>query len=304
MKLIATLVLFLTVSGWSAAQELNCQVSIITDAKLEVTTVEQEVFKQLEQTIFELMNNTPWTDDKFTVEERINCNLLFQIREIPAPGTYKGNLQVQSSRPAFNSSYNTTVFNFQDEDITFAYSRDGNNNLVYRKNQFTNNLVSILSFYAYYIIAMDYDSFSKNGGTKYFNMAQQVVSDAQTSGAEGWRSNESGRQNRYWLVDNALHELFSPLRECNYEYHRLGIDQLYENKEEARKAIYQALNKLIKVVATRPNSLNLTNFVRAKSNELKNLFIDAPVRDKNDIVNLLKRIDPTNSAKYQEILDS
>lgn len=301
MKLLGALIIACGFAGAVQAQELNCQVSIVTDAKLEVTTVEQEIFKQLEQTIFELMNNTQWTSDKFTVEERINCNLQLQIREIPAQGTYKGSLQVQSSRPAFNSSYNTTIFNFQDDDITFSFSR--NAVLVYAPNQYRDNLTSILAFYAYFVIGMDYDSFAKNGGTKYLTMAQQVVSNAQSSGAEGWRSNETGKRNRYWLIDNALHQLFAPLRECNYEYHRLGIDQLYDNKVEARKAIYQAMNKLVKVVATRPNSLNLLNFVKAKSNEIKNLYEDADAKEKNDMVNLLKRLDPANSSKYQEILN-
>jgi hypothetical protein len=288
------------VSAISNAQELNCQVSIVADAKLEVTSVEQEVFNQLEQVIYEMMNNTQWTKDKFTVEERINCNLQLQISEIPSTGTYKGSLQVQSSRPAFNSSYNTTLFNFQDNDITFSFSR--NAVLIYAPNQFRDNLTSVLAFYAYYIIGLDYDSFSMKGGTKYFNEAQQIVTNAQTSGAPGWKSNERGKRNRYWLVDNALHELFSPLRECSYEYHRNGVDKLYDDKVGARKAIYAALSRLIKVTATRPNSLNLLNFVQAKSNELKNLYSDAETKEKNEIVNLLKRVDPANSSKYQEIL--
>jgi len=301
MKIVGVIVaMFLSLSA-SQAQELNCQVSIITDAKLEVTTVEQEIFQRLEETIFELMNNTKWTQDKFEVEERINCNLQLQIREIPQTGTYKGFLQVQSSRPAYNSSYNTTIFNFQDDDITFSFKRD--QLLVYAPNQFRDNLTSILAFYAYFIIGMDYDSFSLNGGTPYFNKAQQVVSDAQSSGAEGWRSNEQGKQNRYWLVDNILQELFSPLRACNYEYHRKGIDKLHEDRTGARAAVYTAMNKLVKVVATRPNSVNLINFVQAKSDELRNMFEDAEMKEKNEIVGLLKRIDPANSSKYQEILN-
>ena len=130
-----------------------------------------------------------------------------------------------------------------------------------------------------------------------------MVNNAQSAPYAGWKSNETGKNNRYWLVDNVLHELFSPLRECNYEYHRKGIDVLYDNKQKGRKAIYAALSRLIKVVATRPNSLNLLNFVQAKSTELKNLYEDAEVREKNDIVNLLKRIDPANSSRYQEILN-
>ncbi len=283
------------------AQELNCQVSIITDAKLEVTSVEQEIFQQLEQTIYELMNNTQWTKDKFTVEERINCNLQLQISEIPSSGVYSGSLQIQSSRPVFNSSYNTTLFNFQDDDLLFNYSR--NAILVYAPNQFRDNLTSVLAFYAYFILGMDYDSFSLKGGTKYFNEAQQIVSNAQTSGFPGWKSNEKNRQNRYWLVDNALHELFSPLRECNYEYHRNGLDKLYDDMDAGRNGVYTGISKLLKVTATRPNSVNVLNFIQAKSNELKNLYETAEVKEKNEIVNVLKRVDPTNSSKYQEILE-
>lgn len=303
MKLLGVIAALVFSLGVSQAQELNCQVSIISDAKLEVTSVELEVFKQLEETIFELMNNRAWTDDKFEVEERINCNIQLQIKEIPSKDTYRGFLQIQSSRPAYNSSYNTTIFNFQDDDITFSYSRDNVQNLVYREGQYTDNLSSILAFYAYFIIGMDYDSFSLKGGTPYFTLAQQVVSNAQTSGAPGWRSNEQGKRNRFWLVDNVLHELFSPLRVCNYEYHRKGIDNLDSDRNAARQAIYTAMNKLVKVVATRPNSINLLNFVQAKSNELKNMFEDAEIKEKNDIVGLLKRIDPANSSKYQEILN-
>jgi hypothetical protein len=246
------------------------------------------------------MNTTQWTKDKFKVEERINCQIQLQINSIPSSGNYSGSLQVQSSRPAFNSSYNTTIFNFQDDDIQFGYSR--NAVLVYAPNQFRDNLTSILAFYAYFIIGMDYDSFSLKGGTPYFNEAQQIVSNAQSSSASGWKSNESGKRNRFYLVDNVLHQLFEPLRECNYEYHRKGIDKLYDDKIEARKAIFEALNKLSKVVATRPNSINLLNFVQAKSVELKNLYADADVKDKNDVVNLLKRLDPANASKYQEII--
>jgi hypothetical protein len=299
LKSLLFLILLYPVISYS--QELNCQVSIITDARLEVTSVEKEVFDQLKQTIYDMMNTTQWTKDKFKIEERINCNIQLQINKIPSPGVYEGSMQVQSSRPAFNSSYNTTVFNFQDDDIQFGYSR--NAVLIYAPNQYRDNLTSILAFYAYFIIGMDYDTFSLKGGTPYFNEAQQIVSNAQSSNAPGWKSNEQGKRNRFYLVDNVLHQLFEPLRECNYEYHRNGVDKLYEDKVTARKAMYDSLNKLSKVVATRPNSVNLLNFVQAKLEEVKNLYSDAEVKDKNDIVTLLKKIDPANSGRYQEILN-
>jgi hypothetical protein len=297
---IFSLIMLFTV-GLSSAQELNCQVSIITDARLEVTSVEKEIFDQLKQTIYDMMNTTQWTKDKFKVEERINCNLQLQINSIPSPGTYEGSMQVQSTRPGFNSSYNTILFNIQDDDIQFAYSR--NAVLIYAPNQYRDNLTSILAFYAYFIIGMDYDSFSLKGGTLYFNEAQQIVSNAQSSGAKGWKSNETGKRNRFYLVDNVLHQLFEPLRLCNFNYHRKGIDVLYDDKVKARQAIYAALSELNKVVATRPNSVNLLNFVQAKQVELKNLYSDAEIKDKTELVNLLKRLDPVNASSYQDILN-
>ena len=297
---IFSLIMLFTV-GQVSAQELNCQVSIITDARLEVTSVEKEIFDQLKQTIYDMMNTTQWTKDKFKVEERINCNIQLQINSIPSPGTYEGSMQVQSTRPGFNSSYNTTLFNIQDDDIQFAYSR--NAVLIYAPNQYRDNLTSILAFYAYFIIGMDYDSFSLKGGTPYFNEAQQIVSNAQSSGSKGWKSNETGKRNRFYLVDNVLHQLFEPLRLCNYNYHRKGIDVLYDDKIKARQAIYSALSELNKVVATRPNSVNLLNFVQAKKVELKNLFSDAEIKEKTELVNLLKRLDPVNASNYQDILN-
>ncbi|MBI1836761.1 MAG: DUF4835 family protein [Flavobacteriia bacterium] len=296
------IILFSLFSYLSYGQELNCQVSIITNAKLEVTSVELEVISQLKQSINDLMNNTQWTKDKFKIEERINCQLQLQIDKIPAAGSFSGFLQIQSSRPAYNSSYNSLIFNFQDDDIEFSFSRQAS--FVYAANQYKDNLTSILAFYAYYIIGMDYDSFSLKGGTPYFTEAQQIVTNAQNSGASGWKSNEKGvKRNRYWLVDNALHQLFEPLRECFYEYHRKGIDQLYANPVEAKKAIFEALNKLVKVTTTRPGSVNLLNFIQAKQTEIKNIFYDSEQNEKTEIINLLKRIDPTNSSKYETLLN-
>jgi hypothetical protein len=275
-------------------------VTIVADAKLELTTVDQDIIAQLKQTMSDMMNNTSWTKDKFKVEERINCVLQLQIKEKSGTGAYSGSLQVQSSRPAFNSSYNTTLINFLDENVSFSFSR--NALLVYAPNQFRDNLTSILAFYAYFIIGMDYDSFSSKGGTPYFNEAQQIVSLAQSSGAAGWKSNESNKRNRFWLVDNILQQLFEPLRECIYLYHRKGIDKLYDDKLTARKQMFDAINKLSTVHQTRPNSVNVLNFVQAKRLELKEIMADAETKEKTDLVNLLKKIDPSNASRYEEIL--
>ncbi len=297
-KILTLVFLTLIVRGYS--QELNCQVSLITNIKTEVTSSEKELFDQLKEVVTDLMNNTKWTDEKFKVEERINCQLQLQINTINN-GAFTGSIQVQSSRPVYNGSYNTTLFNFQDDNLDFTYTKGAQ--VIYSKNQYRDNLSAILSFYAFYIIALDFDSFSKQGGTKYFQEAQQIVTNAQTSSSKGWKSNEQGKKNRYWLVENALQQLFEPLRECYYEYHRLGMDHLYDKPEEAKKAIYTALDKLSKVSAARPNTINIINFAYCKLNELKNLYATAKPEEKTQIVAVLKKIDPTNSTKYEEILN-
>ncbi len=293
------LILFFSVS--LEAQELNCQVSIISDAKLEINSTEQDALTQLKQIVTDIMNNTQWTKDNFKIEERINCNIQLQINKIPSPGVFSGSIQIQSTRPAFNTNYNSLIINYQDDDVTFAFSR--NSMIIYAPNQFRDNLSSILAFYAYFIIGMDYDSFSLKGGTPYFVEAQQIVTNAQNSGGVGWKSNEQGKRNRYWLVDNILQGAYEPLRECNYNYHRNGIDLLDQDKIKGRKAMYDALFRLTPVAQARPNSLNVLSFLNAKATEIKNILFDAELKEKNEFVNLLKRLDPANTSKYQEILN-
>lgn len=300
MKIVFSLFLIFACVSLKA-QELNCQVTIVVDNQIPVTSVEKEVFDQLKQTVYDFMNNTKWTKDKFTLEERINCNIQIQISSIPSSGTYTGSIQVQSTRPAYNSSYNSTLFNFQDENLSFKFSR--NSILIYAPNQYRDELTSILAFYAYFILGMDYDSFSPSGGTPHFIEAQQIVTLAQSSGSPGWLSSDSKKRNRFFLVDNILHQFFEPLRTCNYQYHRQGIDMLYDDPIKARKNMYQALTLLNKVVSARPNSINLLNFAQAKQVEMKNVFVEAETTEKTEIVNLLKKIDPANSTKYQTILE-
>ena len=285
----------------SFSQELNCQVSVLTDARVEVNSTEQEIIKQMKQSVYDFMNDTKWTEDEFKTEERINCNIQIQIKTIPSTGSYTGYIQVQFNRPAFNSNYNSVIFNFQDDDVAFSFSR--NAVLQYNENQYKDNLTSILSFYAYFMLGMDYDSFSLKGGTPYFTKAQQIVTNAQVSGEGGWKANETGKRNRYWLVENILQPAFEPVRECNYMYHRKGIDMLYENKVSAKKAMFEALNKLTPVVQRNPNNLNTLNLLYSKIQEFKNILSDSETKEKTDFVNLLKKLDSGNSSLYQEILN-
>lgn len=301
MKKLLTCIFLLSLSFRFVSQELNCQVSVIIDAKVEVSSVEKEVIEQMKQSVTDLMNTTTWTKDNFKAEERINCVLQIQIKTIPSLGNYTGFIQVQSSRPAFNSNYNSLLFNFQDDNLIFSYSR--NVPLLFSANQYRDNLSSILAFYAYFIIGMDYDSYSLKGGSPYFLEAQQVVTNAQASNTMGWRSGEPGKKNRFWLVDNMMQPMYEPLRECNYLYHRKGIDHLYDKKVEAKKEMFNALSKLSPVVLTRPNNVSILNFLSSKIQEFKNVLSDSELKEKTEFVNLLKKLDSANSSLYNTILN-
>ncbi|MGB1104657.1 MAG: DUF4835 family protein [Crocinitomicaceae bacterium] len=296
------LLVFVLSFGQLSAQELNCQVSIITTPALQVGPVEKETFKELEQAIYDFMNTTKWTNDIFEIEERINCNLLITITDIPATTTYSGKIQVQSTRPVFNTSYNSTVFNHVDGDFSINYLR--NSAILPMSNyQYRDNLSAILSFYAYMILAYDYDTFSPKGGDPYFKAAQQIANNAKNSGDQGWSASAGKKRNRFWLVDNVLQPVFSPLRDAYYSYHRVGLDQMYNDQGMARKTILSALQGLDKVQRSRPGSMNLQLFLVSKTDELINIFSQSEMKEKNAAVSILKKLDPSNSSRYQEILN-
>ncbi len=301
-NILLIITLILSLGGYLRAQELNCQVSIIPAPALSLGPVEKEIFIELEQSIYDFMNNTKWTNDVFEIEERINCNLLITVTDLPNSTTYKGKIQVQSSRPVFNTSYNSTLFNHVDNDFTVSYLR--NSAILPMSNyQYRDNLSAILSFYAYMILGYDYDSFSPKGGDPYFIAAQQIANNAKNSGDEGWSAAAGKKRNRFWIVDNVLQPVFSPLRDAYYTYHRIGFDQMYLDLATARKTILETLQSLERIQRSRPGSTNLQLFLTSKAPELISLFSQAEMQEKNDAVNILKKLDPANSSNYQEILN-
>ena len=176
------------------SQELNCQVSVINSPQLQLSANDLEIIKDMETNIYEFMNTTRWTKDNFEIEERINCNILITLTEIVGTDGFKGKIQLQSSRPVHNSGYNTTLFNYVDSDFQIAYLRGSA--IIFSLEQFRDNLSSILGYYAYMIIAYDYDSFSLEGGSPYFKKAQNIANLAKNSGDSGWEASAGKRKNR------------------------------------------------------------------------------------------------------------
>ncbi|MEO5641878.1 MAG: DUF4835 family protein [Bacteroidia bacterium] len=282
--------------GKISAQELNCQVQVVSP-QIQGTN-EKRIFENLQKSIFEFMNNTKWTNDVFSVEERINCNLVMNITE-KSSDQYKATLSVISQRPVYKSGYQQcNLINYNDPDIQFTYIEF--QPLDFSMSNHISNLTSILAYYSYVILALDYDSYSLNGGTPYWQKAQTIVSNAQNAPEKGWKSAES-LKNRYWMVDDMLSALYAPVRECMYKYHRLGFDVMYNDVNGGRAEVMEALLGLEKIHDVRPLSWPLQLFFNAKKDEIIKLFSGGLPEEKSKIVPVLQRIDPGNGIGYQRI---
>lgn len=278
------------------SQELNCQVSVVSP-QIQGTT-EKQVFDQVQKAIFEFMNNTRWTKDNFTTPERIDCSILINVTQKLNVDEYKATIQIQSRRPVYKSSYFAPVVNYIDENFVFKFQQF--QQLEFNLNTYSNNLTSVLAYYAYIIIANDYDTFSNLGGTEYYQKAQTIVSNAQSSSETGWKSFESNK-NRYWIVENALQPVFQPIRECSYKYHRLGLDIMNEKAPEGRSVILKSTDLLLGVYKNRPASFIMELFFNAKADEIVNIFSKGFPEEKAKIVETLTTVDPANSTKYFKI---
>lgn len=230
---LLSLLVFLSVL--TKAQDINCKVQIITS---QLATTDKSIFIEMEKSIYEFINNTKWTTDIIQINERIECNLIINVKEQLGIDEFKATAQIQSSRPVYNTSYNSTLFNYMDEDWTFKYII--NQPLEFNENDARSNLTSLIAYYVYIMVGLDYDSFSLYGGTPYFQKARQIVNNAQTQPGKGWKAFD-GTRNRFILVDNLLDNNFKPLRETIYKYHRLGMDVMSQNVDNGREEISEEL---------------------------------------------------------------
>jgi hypothetical protein len=292
--------LILLLSAGSAttlqAQELNCKVTVNAQ---RVQTTERRIFTDMENAFTQFFNGRKWTNDVFKPEERINCNIIINMEEMPSVGNFKAAVQVLSARPVYNSGYETLVFNFADRDWQFDYTES--QPLQFNENAFTSNITSMLAYYAYIILGMDYDTYSKMGGTPYFEKAFLVVNNAQQSGAVGWDQFGNNR-NRYWLTENLMNAAMIPLREAAYEYHLQGLDLFQEKPDESRTAILQTLKKVQQVKAARPNSIYPISFMDAKLDELVNIYSQGDMSVRRQAYDILTKLDPGENDKLQAII--
>ncbi|HLW50128.1 MAG TPA: DUF4835 family protein [Sphingobacteriaceae bacterium] len=275
------------------AQELNARVEILSP---QLPHTNKRVLDVLQRVMTDFLNKRSWTGQQIRPNERIDCNFVITINTWDGVSEFTGQAQIMSMRPVYNANYSSPILNTVDKDFDFSYV-DGQI-IEYSDQQFTNNLTSLLAYYANLIIGMDADTFSPDGGTPYYNVANSIVNNAQSSSYAGWRFMD-GDANRYWLVNNMQDRRFYPIRKFLYEYSRHGLDQLAENPVQARQSILQSMELLKSVDRMGQKAMLPQIFFTAKSNELVGVLSALNPQERVQIFNLLNEIDPSNSRIYE-----
>ena len=294
VTVIAAVCLFL--ANTVTAQELKCDIRINSN---QVAGTDKTVFQNLQTALYEFINNTKWTNVNFKTAEKIECSIAITIKERTDSNTFSGELNLALRRPCYKASYTTPMLNYLDQKLTFEYT-DGQP-LDFSLNTHMSDLTSTIAFYVYMFLGLDFDSFSLNGGTPYFEAARQVVNNAQSSSQPGWKSFD-GNKNRYWMAENMTNSSYAPLHQFLYEYHRLGLDVMSEKPDQGRAAILRALQQLQEVYKSYSTCFFLQLIVEAKRDEIINVFSQGDQKEKTEAVNIMKQIDPAQSSQYDAIL--
>lgn len=295
MRKILSVILLIFAIQFSIGQELNASVSVNAD---RMTDVNPQIFKNLETKVRELLNTTKWTDEKYLGNEKIDCNFFINVSKFNN-NNFEATLQVQSTRPIFNSTYSSPVININDKDFNFRFLEF--EQLVYDQNSFTSNLVSVLAFYANVIIGLDKDTFEEMSGTTYLTRASNIVNVAQTSGYAGWAQNSKGNNNRYFLITDLLSNTYKSYRKAIYLYHNNGLDVMHSDLKKGKEEIANSISELAKIQKIRPNAILTRGFFDAKTDEIVQVFTGGPTTNNSKLLENLNRISPLNSSKWNKI---
>ena len=276
------------------SQELACNVTV--DAR-QTGNENLQIFRSLQTQLTDFINNTTWTGRKIRNNERIDCNMFINISSYDND-VFQATLQIQSSRPIYNSSYNSPVYNFNDKNFTFRYQEF--QNLRFNADVFESNLVSVLAFHIYMILGIDADTFDMNSGDVFYRQAQKILDYSQQNGFKGWAAND-GLQSRYYLIDNILSPTYKEYRVVLHDYHFKGLDFMNTDVKQAKNNIAKSLMMLEQMNRRRPNSFILRIFFDTKSNEIQDIFSDGPSVPVTNLISALSKIAPNHSDKWRKI---
>jgi len=270
-----------------------------------IQNTDPKVFQSLKRAITEFLNTRKWTSDNYKPNERIECNFMLNVTEKSGENTYKATLNIQASRPVFNTNYSSSIVNFIDREIIFKYDEtqvfNFDDNRVTGPDELVSNLTAVFAYYSYLIIGFNYDSFAPKGGSEYLKRAQNIVNNAPEGKAiAGWKAAD-GNRNRYWIIDQLLSPRFEAVRTFWYDFHRQGLDLMSQKPEDARKKMLSGVPALAKVANENPSSILFQFIFGAKSLEFINVLNMTPAAERKDYVDQLSKMDVPNSAKYKSI---
>lgn len=298
MKKFIPFIILLLITSVLGAQEFNYQVKLNFE---KAQTTDPKVFESLEIALRDFLNNQKWTNDEYEPEERIDCNLQVTISEELSATSFKADIAIQATRPVFNADYQTALLSYVDKGVIFEY--EAFQPLEFSDNAFNSNLTSLLGFYCYVILGLDYDSFSPFGGEEHFQKAQDILNTIPpnlTSRYKGWRSLD-GNRNRYWMIESILSPRTRNMRQSMYDYHRTALDNMAADKDAGRASMHSALKELEKVSKGYPNAMIIQLFALAKGDEIIEIFKGGTRQEQNDVIRVMTRLDPSNASKYKKI---
>ena len=290
------IVLFsLLFANYISAQELNCTITVNAD---QVNQTNRQIFGTLERALNDFVNKSQWTNRIYKENERVNARMFITVTDF-ASDRFSANIQIQSSRPVFNTSYESPIFNYKDNQFNFQYIEF--QPLVYNPNVFDSNLVGVISYYVYIMLGLDADTFALEGGTEFYKEAQQIVTQAQGSNFSGWRQTASDNRTRFELVDNLLSNTFREYRIAMYNYHRKGLDILGDNNSTGKQVIAGSMRLFETLTQRRPNAFLIQTFFDAKSDEIQDIFSDGPKVDIVALKETLNKVAPFYTTTWDEI---
>jgi Domain of unknown function (DUF4835) len=282
------------------AQEFSASVRINTPS---LQRADRKVFDALESSIKEFYNTNKFTEDAYDIDERIKINITITINNEIGDNTFGAEMAIQSSRPVFQSGYETPLLTHFDKDFSFQY--DIFQPLQFSKDAIDNNLTAVLGFYAYVILAADYDSYAPLGGDQYVLAAQQVLNNippAMAAAFSGWKTSDGGKnRNRFWIVENLISPRIRPYRSSIYLYHRKGLDLMSSDMVKAREQVLLALEEVDKVNNAYINSMILSMFANAKRDELVEMWKQGERTQRLRVYEIMTKIDPGSAQRYREM---
>ena len=295
--ILLTILLLIGISS-ATAQELQARVTINHN---QIQGTDKSVFDDLQKNLEQFINDTQWTSLQFQKNERIVCNFNITVSKYDqASNLFTCSALIQANRPVYNATYTTTLYNNRDADFNFEYAQF--DQLNFNEEQIDNQLVALIAYYAYLIIGLDLDSFAPMGGEDVLQRCLYLTNNAQNLNFTGWKAFDNSR-NRFAIINDYLEGSMKPFRQLQYDYYRLGLDEMANNAERGRVNISAALeNDLKKCHEDRPLSMLPQIWTDYKRDELANIYKGKGTqKEKETVYEILFSINASQNNAWEKI---